>query len=91
MTAGMLWLSVYEAAEGHMSEERFGGMVNANMKAPLVQKSYRGKRTILEFSMLSHNAMMGTGCARRKERRSSSCPASEAISDKSRMSRHNCC
>ena len=43
MTAGMLWLSVYEAAEGHMSEERFGEMVDASMRAPLVQKFYRGK------------------------------------------------
>ena len=46
MTAGMLWLSVYEAAEGRMSEERFAGMVNASMKAPLVQKSYRNKAKI---------------------------------------------
>lgn len=43
LTAGMLWLSVYEAAEGNMSEERFGGMVDASMKSPLVQKSFRDK------------------------------------------------
>ena len=46
MTGGMLWLSVFEAAEGHMSEERFEGMVNASMKTPLVQKSYRSKAKI---------------------------------------------
>ena len=46
MTGGMLWLSVYESAEGRMSEERFEGMVNASMKSPLVQKSYRSKAKI---------------------------------------------
>ena len=46
MTGGMLWLSVYEAAEGRMSEERFEGMVNASMKTPLVQMSYRSKAKI---------------------------------------------
>ena len=46
MTGGMLWLSVFEAAEERMSEERFEGMVNAGMKAPLVQKSYRNKAKI---------------------------------------------
>ena len=46
MTGGMLWLSVFEAAEGRMSEEHFEGMVNASMKAPLVQKSYHNKAKI---------------------------------------------
>ena len=46
MTGGMLWLSVFEAAEGRMSEEHFEGMVNASMKMPLVQKSYRSKAKI---------------------------------------------
>ena len=46
ITGGMLWLSVFEAAEGRMSEERFEGMVNASMKTPLVQKSYRSKAKI---------------------------------------------
>ena len=46
MTGGMLWLSVFEAAEGRMSEEHFEGMVNASMKTPLVQKSYRSKAKI---------------------------------------------
>ena len=46
MTAGMLWLSVFEAAEGRMSEEHFEGMMNVSMKTPLVQKSYRSKAKI---------------------------------------------
>lgn len=41
--AGMLWLSFYEAAEGSMSEERFVGMVDASMNAPLVKKSFQAK------------------------------------------------
>lgn len=43
LAAGMLWLSFYEAAEGAMSEERFGGMVEASMNAPLVKASFTGK------------------------------------------------
>lgn len=43
LTGGALWLSIYEAAEGSMSEERFGGMVSASMEAPLVQKTFRKK------------------------------------------------
>jgi len=43
LAAGMLWLSVYEAAEGNMSEERFAGMVEASMNAPLVKASFTGK------------------------------------------------
>lgn len=43
MTAGMLWLSVYEATEGRMSEDRFAGMVDASMRVPLVQKSFHDK------------------------------------------------
>ena len=41
--AGMLWLSVYEAAEGRMSEARFAGMVDASMNAPLVKKTFQAK------------------------------------------------
>lgn len=41
--AGMLWLSVYEAAEGKMSEERFEKMVIASMNAPLVKTSFTSK------------------------------------------------
>ena len=46
LTEGMLWLSVYKAAEGRMSEERFEGMINASMKAPLVKASYCSKARI---------------------------------------------
>lgn len=41
--AGMLWLSFYEATEGKMSEERFAGVVNASMNAPLVKASFTSK------------------------------------------------
>ncbi|MCM1096871.1 MAG: hypothetical protein NC427_02270 [Ruminococcus flavefaciens] len=43
LSGGMLWLSVYEAMEGRMSEERFAGMVEVSMQAPLVTASFRGK------------------------------------------------
>lgn len=43
LTAGMLWLSIYEAAQEKMSEERFEGMVIASMNAPLVKASFTGK------------------------------------------------
>lgn len=43
LAGGMLWLSVYEAMEGRMSEEGFGRMVEASMQAPLVKASFRGK------------------------------------------------
>ncbi len=43
LTAGMLWLSLYEAAEGKMSEARFASMVEASMNAPLVKASFTGK------------------------------------------------
>lgn len=45
--AGMLWLSFYEAAEGRMSEERFWGVVDAGMNAPLVKQSFRAKGRIV--------------------------------------------
>ncbi len=43
LTAGMLWLSIYEAAQGKMSEERFGEMVVASINAPLAKASFTGK------------------------------------------------
>lgn len=46
LSSGMLWLSVYEAAGGEMSEECFAGMVEASMEAPLVKGSYKAKRKI---------------------------------------------
>jgi len=45
--AGMLWLSFYEAAEGNMSEERFAGVVDADMNAPLVKKWFQAKGKIV--------------------------------------------
>lgn len=38
-----MWLSVYEAADGKMSEECFSDMVEASMEAPLVKGSFKGK------------------------------------------------
>lgn len=46
LSAGMVWLSVYEAADGKMSEECFAGMVDASMEAPLVKGSFKGKAKI---------------------------------------------
>lgn len=43
LTGGMVWLSVYEAAEGKMSEECFADMVDISMEAPLVKKSFEKK------------------------------------------------
>lgn len=36
LTGGILWLSIYKAAEEKMSEKRFEGMVSASMRSPLV-------------------------------------------------------
>ncbi|MDO5424613.1 MAG: L-2-amino-thiazoline-4-carboxylic acid hydrolase [Eubacteriales bacterium] len=43
LAAGMVWLSVYEAAEGKMSDECFAGLVESSMEAPLVKMSFQGK------------------------------------------------
>ena len=43
LAGGMLWLSVYQAAEGNMSEPCFAGMVNASMRSPLIVAAFRGK------------------------------------------------
>ncbi|MDO4331302.1 MAG: L-2-amino-thiazoline-4-carboxylic acid hydrolase [Eubacteriales bacterium] len=43
LSGGMVWLSVYEAADGKMSEECFSGMVEASMDAPLVKGSFKSK------------------------------------------------
>lgn len=43
LSGGMVWLSVYKAADGKMSEEYFSGMVEASMEAPLVKSSFKGK------------------------------------------------
>lgn len=43
LAGGMVWLSVYEAADGRMDEECFAGMVQASMEAPLVKASFQSK------------------------------------------------
>lgn len=43
LTGGVLWLSIYQAAEERMSERCFEGMVNASMSSPLVVAAFRGK------------------------------------------------
>lgn len=46
LSAGMVWLSVYEAADQKMNEKCFEGMVKASMEAPLIKGSYKGKAKI---------------------------------------------
>ena len=43
LTGGILWLSIYKAAEEKMSEKCFEGMVSASMRSPLVVAAFRGK------------------------------------------------
>ena len=43
LTSGMLWLSIYKAAEGKMSEKCFEDMVGASMRSPLIVAAFRGK------------------------------------------------
>lgn len=43
LTGGMLWLSIYQAAEETMREPCFEGMVNASMRSPLIVAAFRGK------------------------------------------------
>ena len=43
LVAGMIWLSIYEAAEGKMGEKCFAGMVDAGMKSSMVKTSFTGK------------------------------------------------
>lgn len=43
LTGGMLWLSIYKAAEEKMSEKCFEGMVSASMRSPLVVAAFRSK------------------------------------------------
>ena len=43
LVAGMIWLSIYEAAEGKMGEECFGNLVVAGMESPMVKASFTGK------------------------------------------------
>lgn len=43
LVAGMIWLSIYEAAEGKMGEDCFGKMVVAGLESPMVKASFTGK------------------------------------------------
>lgn len=43
LAGGMLWLSIYKAAEGKMSEECFGGMVDASIRSPLIVAGFKRK------------------------------------------------
>ena len=40
LVAGMIWLSIYEAAEGKMGGECFGNMVVAGLESPIVKASF---------------------------------------------------
>ena len=40
LVAGMIWLSIYEAAEGKMGEDCFGSMVVAGLESPMVKASF---------------------------------------------------
>ncbi|MDO5298011.1 MAG: L-2-amino-thiazoline-4-carboxylic acid hydrolase [Clostridia bacterium] len=48
LSSGMVFLSVYEAAEGRMDEACFAGMVLAGMEAPIVKRSFRKKSLFTE-------------------------------------------
>lgn len=43
LAGGMVWLSIYEAADGKMDESRFGEMVEKSMASPLVMAAFKGK------------------------------------------------
>lgn len=43
LSAGMVWLSVYEAADGKLPDETFGQMVERSMCTPLIQAVYNRK------------------------------------------------
>lgn len=43
LVAGMVWLSIYKAAEGGMDEASFGAMVEARMARPIIRKFYQRK------------------------------------------------
>jgi len=43
LSGGMVWLSIYEAAEEKLPDETFGLMVESSMRTPLIRAVYRGK------------------------------------------------
>lgn len=65
LSGGMVWLSVYEAAEGRMDEGCFAEMVLASMEAPLVKGSFRKKKlfTVEAQKKRMENAEKGNGAA----------------------------
>ena len=43
LSGGMVWLSIYEAAEGKLEETVFGEMVTTSMASPLIIASFKAK------------------------------------------------
>ena len=43
LSGGMVWLSIYEAAEGKLEEAVFGEMVTTSMASPLIIASFKAK------------------------------------------------
>ena len=43
LSGGMVWLSIYEAAEGKLEEAAFGEMVTTSMASPLIIASFKAK------------------------------------------------
>lgn len=43
LSAGMVWLSIYEAVDGKIEDACFGRMVQYSMESPLVKAAYKGK------------------------------------------------
>lgn len=44
LSGGMVWLSIYEAAEGAMDEATFADMVSTSMDSPLVRAAFKMKK-----------------------------------------------
>lgn len=43
LSGGMVWLSIYKAANGTMEDSSFGEMVTASMNSPLIVSSFKKK------------------------------------------------
>lgn len=46
LSGGMMWLSVFEAADGKINEKYFAEMVEASMNSPLIKGSFKGKSNV---------------------------------------------
>ena len=44
LAGGMLWLSVYDAMKGKMSQEEFGEMINAAIEAPMLKRNFQKQK-----------------------------------------------